>query len=296
MKLLLSAHWYPIAIARYFELAFRARDDVELVTFGPTSGASIPWGREYSYPQHAFTPDVETPVAPTAPMEWWFDSSCIDVDLIVQVDSTYYMTPPPTIPNVVVATDPHCINYDKQRVFADFFFNMQEAYLKPGDYPLPYAYCAYTHTPAEVQPEYDVIVNGLQYTQRRVVAEILRGKHRTVYAKLGDIWDDYREATCKARCVYTHSSQDDLIARVFESLAMRRPLVCNAVSALPRHFTNTVHLLTFPSNDLWSAVQRVEDVLDHPEEAREMAERGWKKVQGETYDARVEELLEVVGA
>jgi spore maturation protein CgeB len=40
----------------------------------------------------------------------------------------------------------------------------------------------------------------------------------------------------------------------------------------------------------------VEDVLDHPDKAREMAERGYEKVQGETYDARVEEVLEVIGA
>ena len=77
---------------------------------------------------------------------------------------------------------------------------------------------------------------------------------------------------------------------------MKKPLVCNMVSALRRHFTDTVHLLTFPSNDMWSAVCRVEDVLDHPEEAAEMAERGYRKVKGETYDARVEEILEVVNA
>jgi hypothetical protein len=297
VKILLSAQWYPIAIARYFELAFRARSDVQLITFGPTSGKSIPWGPEFNYPEHAFVPDIHTPVAPAAPMEWWFNSLAMDVDLVVQIDSTYFMDPPPNIPNVIIATDPHCINYDRQRVIADYFFNMQESYKREGDYILPYAYCAYTHYPEpDIEPSYDVVINGLQYKQRRIVAEILREKGRSVYSKLGDIWDDYRVATAKAQCVFTHSSQDDLIARVFESLAMKKPLVCNMVSALPRHFTDTVHLITFQSNDIYSAVRRVEDVLDHPDKAREMAERGYEKVKGETYDARVEEVLEVVGA
>jgi spore maturation protein CgeB len=116
-----------------------------------------------------------------------------------------------------------------------------------------------------------------------------------VHGKLGDVWDGYRLATAKARCVFTHSSKDDLIARVFESLAMKKPLVCNRVSALGNHFVDGVHLISFPSNDLWTAALAVESVLDRPEEAKEMAERGWKKVRGETYDARVEEVLEVIG-
>ena len=296
MKILLSGAWYPIAILRYFYLAFAARDDVEVVTMGPTSGARIPWGPQYNFPKYAFTPDIPTPFAKGMPMGFWDNGLGWDADLVIQVDADFHFLPYDHVPNVLIATDPHFADYTVQRQFATYFFNMQESYLEPGDIPLPYAYCAYTHYPEELQPEYDVVVNGLQYPQRRIVAGVLQDKGREVHEKLGDIWDEYRQAVCKARCVFTHSSKDDLIARVFETLAMRRPLVCNAVSCLRRHFTDTVHLLAFPSDDLRAAVYMVEEVLEHPDEAEEMAERGWKKVQGETYDARVEQILEVVGA
>jgi hypothetical protein len=65
-----------------------------------------------------------------------------------------------------VATDPHALNYDRQRQLADFFFNMQTPYMENGDIYLPYAYDPTVHYPVEIDKLYDVCMIGLHYPQR----------------------------------------------------------------------------------------------------------------------------------
>ena len=55
--LLLSLH-YPLTMSKYFEMAFRRRDDVELLTTGPYSGNWIPWKGGMTLPmKYAIPPD-----------------------------------------------------------------------------------------------------------------------------------------------------------------------------------------------------------------------------------------------
>jgi hypothetical protein len=296
MNILLSATWYPMCIALYYKLALEARDDVEVTTFGPTSGPRIPWGPQFYFPEHAVVPDIQTPVAAGSHMDRWC-STLDQFDLILQVDAAYHMLPPKEVPNALIATDPHCINYGKQRVFADWFFNMQKAYLREGDFLLPYAYCPRTHYPEpDIEPEYDVVINGLPYPPRRAMAEMLRSRGWAVKQGMGAIWDEYRIETALARVVFTHSSQDDLIARVFETMAMKKPLVTNYTSALTTYFMPPLDCMAYEPNDLDTALKQIESLLNNPEVAAAMAQDGRNAVNGHTYDARVKELLEVIGA
>ena len=50
IKIVLSYAVYPMALAKYFEAALRARDDVELLTVGPYTGQSIPWNGGMTLP------------------------------------------------------------------------------------------------------------------------------------------------------------------------------------------------------------------------------------------------------
>jgi len=281
-----------MCIAAYFHEALRHRDGVEVITIGPTSGPKIPWGPEFFYPKYAYYPVIETPFASNLEMLHFLEGPYADI--VLQVDAGFFMLQPPSIPCAIIATDPHCLYYGRQRQIADFFFNMQPSYAQPGDHILPYAYCAYTHYPEpDIKPEYDVIINGLRYPSRVAMEHMLLDEGISVYAKLGDIWDEYRIATCKARVVFTCSSRDDLIARVFETLAMHKPLVTNRVSALEDFFTPGEQLMAFDSLD--EGKEQIKWLLAHPKEAEEMAQAGYEAVQGHTYDARVQEILEVTG-
>lgn len=301
-RIALSTIFYPVSISRYFEAALQHRPDVELVTIGPFTDSWIPWGASgMNLPEKYALP----PTIPLSKNLWsvrsmnpdflFKDDRLKDIDVWIQCDSNFYFQGRvPGEINVHIAVDPHVLDYSQQRVFADYFFNMQKFYSKPGDIYLPYCASKYHHYPMDVEKEYDVCLVGLQYAQRNELMAALRREGLKVFYTLGLGPDEYREAYNKSRVAVSWSSMQDLIARVFEAGAMDLPLVCNRVPDLPLHFDHGTDHWSFET--VGEAVEYVKWYLEHPYEAGVMADLLNKKVMANhTYTHRIQQIFDTIG-
>lgn len=296
LKIVLSGIFYPCAILKYFLHALRAREDVELFTVGPYTGDRIPWGNQYRFPKYASPPDLQVPNThrPSLAADALVPQLPWTPDLWIQIDAGFYIEPKFPCPNVIVATDPHCLDYTNQRRIATHFFNMQNVYCKPGDIYLPYAYDPRAHFPVLAENNYDVMLLGLQYRERvMVMAEMARRGWR-VFSELGYIFDEARELYAQAHIILNWSSRLDTVARVWEAMAFKKLLVTNRTPDLDlQQFTEGYHYLGFDTQE--EAIEKMEWALENPEAMQEIANLGNKRVQGKTYDARVQQILEVCG-
>jgi spore maturation protein CgeB len=217
-----------------------------------------------------------------------------DVDLWLEVDAGFFLDPKPKKGIVAhVATDPHALNYDRQRQLADFFFNMQTPYMKNGDIYLPYAYDPKVHYPEESEKEYDVCMVGLHYELRTQLVNRLVAEGLNVHYSIGEIFDEYREVYNKSRVAINWSSRLDMNARVWELAAMGIPAVQNTVPDMKTFFVPGEHYLEF--TDVDGAVKQVLWALDNYDEAQDMANAAYRKVQPHTWDARIAQILDRVG-
>ena len=303
-RVVLSGLFYPVAIMRYFESALENRDDVELITVGPYTENWIPWAGGMTLPEkYAKSPTIPMAkhmcgVGSANPNFLFTNPDMQDIDLWIQCDAGFYFTGKlPAKKQVHIATDPHVLHYDQQRVFADHFFNMQKFYIEtkglPSDIYLPYCASKYHHYKEDVEPEYDVCLVGLQYQNRNELVAALRREGISVHYTLGLGMDEYRTAYSKSRVAISWSSLQDLIARVYEAGMMGLPLVSNVVPDLKEHFDSR-DLLTF--TDVGSAVSQVKWCLENMEEANKMGNEMKEKVYAHhTYDHRIEQIFDVVG-
>jgi hypothetical protein len=295
MRVVLGSIWYPMSISRYFEAALRRRDDVELFTAGPYTGTWIPWAGGMNLPaKYAKQPDLPLPMNNPLP---FISPAYIEhqlpwkPDLWIQVDAGWYLRGRPAHgKNVIVGTDPHCLDYSQQRSLADTFYCMQACYSKPGDVYLPYAYSPEHHYPEEQPRNYDACLLGLHYDNRNLLVNELRLRGVKVMYDLGPVFDERRELECQAPIGLAWSSRDDLIARVFEGLAMGRLVVTNRVPDLSTFFEEDKHLAAFSS--LGEAVEKITYLLDHDYMIEEWAKAGRKAVEPHTYDDRIQQILE----
>lgn len=260
MRIVLVSTWYPMAISRFFERAFKRRDDLEIITAGPYTGSWIPWAGGMHLPdKYAIKPDIDLPTGaiqvghagaiPFAMIEARLPSGWVP-DMWVQVDAGFSLSGRPVHGrNVIVATDPHALNYDRQRGAADTFFCMQKCYSQAGDLYLPYAYDPTLHYSEDREQKYDGCLIGLPYDQRSKLIDGLRAAGLNIYADIGPAFDEYRALYSESLVALSWSSRDDLIARIFEGMAMDRPVVCNNVPDLPLFFTSGEDLATFDTLD-----------------------------------------------
>lgn len=300
MRVVLSFIHYPMAIGRYFEAALRRHPDVELFTIGPYSGAWIPWGGGMNLPQkYATPPDLPLPLGdgiPIIPITWVEQQLPWQPDVWLQVDAGFYFRGRPHHgANFIVGTDPHCLDYDQQRTVADKFFCMQDCYKKPGDEYLPYAYDPIWHAPEDQAIEYDACLIGLHYENRDALVRELRRRGLEVYYDLGPAFDEARELYNRSAFALSWSSRDDLIARVFEGLAMGNIVVCNRVPDLDRFFVEDRDLIAF--SNLGEAVEKIMyyNSPDNMDRGFEIAKQGRQTVAPHTWDARIEQILEAYG-
>jgi hypothetical protein len=300
VKIVLSAIWYPMCIARYYQAALNRRDDVEVLTVGPYTGATIPWGGGMNLPEkYAIPPDILMPhvfsdisLAPISLVEDRLPSD-FEPDLWLQIDAGYsFLMKPKRGINAIVATDPHVLNYDRQRNEADVFYCMQAHYCQQvRDHYLPYAFDPVWHAPMEdVAQTHDCTLLGLHYENRNALVESLRREGVRVHYELGIVFDEARQIYNQAPIGLNWSSLNDLTARVFELLGMKRIAVVNWVPDLDKHFQDGIDLITFRS--LQEAVAKVKWCLEHPALAGAIAERGHQTVQRQSWDVRVNQILE----
>lgn len=297
MKVVLSYIKYPMAMGIWFERALRRRDDIELYTVGPYTGAWIPWQGGMTLPtKYAIPPDLPLPAnggLPVLPMAYVESKLPWQPDLWLQIDAGWFLRGGPEHgKSVIVGTDPHCLNYDQQRQMADTFYCMQSPYMKPGDKWLPYAYDPTVHYPEEQPQSYEVCLIGLLYEGRARLVDELKRRGLRVHYSIGPIFDEYREIYNQAPVAINWSSQNDLCTRVFEGMAMRRAVVANRVPDQEKLFIEGVDLMAFSS--LGEAVERVMHLIENPAAAADVAQDGYEAVKPHTWDARVQEILDDV--
>lgn len=294
IRVVLSGIFYPMAILRYFERALQRREDVELITVGPYTGTFIPWGRGMNLKaQYAKSPD-----RPLSSSMIGVSGTNVpapeDVDLWIQVDAGFYFKKPKAKVVAHVATDPHVLNYDKQRGECDYFFNMQKVYSKPGDIYLPYAADPEWHSPMDLEKEWDACLIGLQYENRTRLVEALRAEGLRVYYDNGPAFREYQLQYAKSRVALSWSSKQDLIARVFEGMCMKLPVVCNRVPDINEHFMEGKHLSCF--DNLGQAVAAVQHLLLDEHYSKRLADESHDLVMKKhLYDHRIQQILETVG-
>jgi len=299
MKIALVGLYYPVAMLHYFRRALERRDDVELVTVGPFTNNWIPWngGMElppkYTYTPHHPLPQRLIQNGKINPQIFQMFEDLADVDLWLEVDAGFYLDPKPKGLVAHVATDPHCLNYDRQRELADYFFNMQTPYMKQGDLYLAYAFDPTLHYPEEREKLYDACLIGLQYTHRTELVKRLNLQGVKVYSGIGDVYDEYRRRYNESKIALSWSSLLDLPTRVFESLAMKLPLVTNRVPDLTNFFVEGEHFLGFDTVE--EGTKQVMRLLLDDKLREQIAIAGHEAVQSHTWDFRIEEILKTVG-
>ena len=299
IKVLLLYIAYPLAMGTYFRRALERRDDVDLKVAGIYTGAWIPWLGGMSLPEKYAKPiDLPLPFTPNigeinydlvkAQLGEW------KPDIIINVDAGLHWKYKPADGMVVtVGTDPHVLNdfYDTPRKYSDLFFNMQNVYSRGADFYLPYAYDPTVHYyDATIVRDTDAVLGGMPYENRVLWVAALRAKGVSVLFENGPVFDEYREMNNRARIGLNWSSLDDLNARAYELAAMKLAPVMNIVSDLERSGIECATFTTLPE-----AVDAVMYLKENDNARTELAELAYKSVQGETYDKRINTILQMAG-
>lgn len=306
MKIVLAGLYYPFAILSYFKRALERRFDVELFTVGAHTGQYIPWAGGMTIPMK-YPNFVDLPLPSNMLNPKWEQIEPLlpwKPDLCITVDAGWWFSTKPSCPSAHVATDPHVLNYDKQRNLCDKFFNMQGApYIQDGDVWLPYAFDPQCHFPERTDviydsathtasKQYDCSIIGLHYPQRDAWVAKLRGHGVKVNYRIGDIYDEYRQENNKAWIGLNWSSLDDVVARVFEIMAMRLVPVINRLPGLSAlGFEEGRHYLGFSNMD--EAVSQVMWAMNNRDQASQIATLAYQFVNGNsmTYDERVKQII-----
>ena len=296
LRVVVSTMFFPVSMGKYIAAAFERREDVELVTVGPYTGSRIPWGGGIDMPpKYSKAPTIPMPsgmcgqtnISPKIiekQLPW-------KPDLWVQVDAGFWFTKPDAGIVAHVASDPHVLNYDRQRKECDVFFNMQTPYMQNGDKYLPFAFDPTVHYPVETEKKYDGCLIGLHYENRDSLVQALRNKGREIYYGLGDAYDEYRYRYNQSKVALSWSSLQDTPTRVFEAMGMGIPLVCNRTPDLCHFFLEGEHYFGF--DNLQEAVEKFEYVMDNPAMGQYVASNAYRKViAGHTWDMRVEQILD----
>lgn len=307
IKVLLLYIVYPFAIGSYFKKALEHRDDIDLRVAGPYTSNWMPWlggmtvPMKYAIPPHvplSFPPDIREVnyEAVKAQLGDWIP------DIIINVDANLHWKYKPSDGYVVtVGTDPHVLNdfYDVPRVYSDKFFNMQLCYSKEKDIYLPYAYSKYDHYPVKIEgledgtwKDKDAVLIGMPYENRVQWVNELRKRGVSVIFENGPIFDEARALYNSGRIGLNWSSMNDLNARAFEIPAMKLYPVVNNVSDLFQHHFFQTHAIF---SNMGEAIEKVVWAKEHPEDAQRNATAAYELIQGQTYDARIQTILEESG-
>lgn len=290
MRLLINYRHFPIAIGKYFHRAL-IRLGHEVYSVGPFSGDSIPWG-DYHFPKYVTPPHIQT------------EDKNMDInevllvfgrhfgklpDAIIQAGDTIFLRGKTNIPNYVIATDPHAVDYTERFFNATKFFCMQKHYMSKGEW-LPYAYDPEVHFPQKEENKYDVVLCGLQYEHRIQAVKLMESKGLKVFNALGYIFDEYREKYCQGKIAFNYSSKEDLPARFYEGMAMGRLMLTNRVPDLK--------YMDFKEDEDYVAYSTPEEMVEkavfyatHDKEREKIAKNGLLKVKPHTYDERCKQIL-----
>jgi hypothetical protein len=302
IKVLCLSLWYPLTMSRYFEDALRNNTNVDLKTTGVFTGSWIPWlgginlkekyGKIIDLPL-PFRPDVGRVsydfVKAQLPQGW-------TPDLVLCIDAGITWEHKPSDGYVAhVGTDPHAISgwYEQSRTFSDKFFGMQLCYKEPTDSYLPYAYSPRVHFKSQIIKDTDAVLIGMPYENRIKWVDELRNQGVSVIFENAPVFDEYRELANRARIGLNWSDKNDLNARFFETPAFGLAPVMNRVPDAHLFLDEGKDYVGF--DNLNEAVEGVLYLKNNPDKAKEMADNAYNHIQGQTYDARVSQILQECG-
>lgn len=298
MRILIFYRHFPVAMGRYIHWGLEQAGH-EVLSCGPYSKGTIPWG-DFEYPKkHWYPPDIETPDMPELEVDALFETikqaKLGKFDLLVSAADTYFLTGKAPIPHILIGTDPHVVDYRKHTDTKDAYVSMQKHYSIEGDIWMPYGFDPTIHQYLPDAPmTFDVCFIGLQYEHRKMALRAMTDAGYKVWSSLGHIYEEYVELYNRAPIAFNWSSKQDLPARFFEGLAMRRVVLTNRVPDLKEFkFIEDEDYLAF--DDIEEAVDKVKIVMDKPHLLDKIARSGYAKVQNHTYADRVKKMLEEVG-
>ena len=295
MKILIHGRAFPIAMWRWFDWAFRDLGH-QVFSVGNYDGGKIPWGPEFDFPQYAFPPDHQIPEMEAYPIESVLKAIDFKPDVIVQASDVTYLSGKAPCKNVILMTDPHSVDYTPRLQFADHVFNMQNAYREDGQTWIPYAFYPpiHRHIP-NLERKYDVVFSGLQYDSRRETLERLQNEGFKVLTTLGLLYEEYVTAYNSGDVAFNWSSKNDLPARFWEGLAMRRMVLTNRCPDLEQlEFKEDVHYVGFSTVE--EAVEKTKFYLKNYPIMHRIQNKGYQAVQPHTYYARAKKMLGVIEA
>lgn len=301
MKILLHFRTFPIAMGRYIEWALKDLGH-KVLTVGPNIGDEVPWpGGPWKFPKYNFGADLVLPDVESLAINNVIRKIKGIPDVIIQCGDTVWLKGKPKykIKNIIVATDPHCIDYNPRLKNADEFWCMQDHYLKERYWGkgrwFPYAYLPAVHKRFNQKVRYyDIVFSGLMYDNRDKFLTEMTARGYKVWSGLGKLYREYAELYNNGIIAFNWSSRMDLPARFWEGLAMGNLVFTNRVPDLRRldddfGIKEDVHYVCFDSVE--EAIDKAEWYLRHPIETARIMEAGYQKVQPHTYQNRLEELL-----
>jgi glycosyltransferase involved in cell wall biosynthesis len=143
----------------------------------------------------------------------------------------------------------------------------------------------------------------------RFLADLKRlaeGKHVTFEHNCGDagLVAAYREAACAVlpsvyRTMYGgESAVPELLGQtLLEAMACATPVICTNVASMPEVVEDGVTGLIVPPNNPEALRERINWLLEHPDEAAEMGRAGRRKVLAQfTWPAVVQRCLQIYGS
>jgi hypothetical protein len=297
MNIIVHFRHFPVAMGRWFDWALRDLGH-EVWSVGCYDGPNIPWGEGFSYPDYDFPPDYEIPEM-DYPLKDVLEQCPFEPDMILQASDTTYLMGKAPCPNVILATDPHAVDYHSRVKSASHYISMQDFYLDEIDFPrkmwVPYGYKEDLHIYKEKKIIYDVVFIGLQYSHRLDILNQLKEEGLNVYCDLGKIYEEYVDIYNQGLVAFNYSSRKDLPARFWEGLAMKRCVVTNDVPDLKKlDFEEGRDYIAY--NSPQEAVEKIHYLSTNPEHALWIAEQGYIKLKshGHTYKDRAKEILEHV--
>ena len=211
------------------------------------------------------------------------------------------LTPPK--PNIYVCSDAH-IGYDyrlsRARDF-DFVFCNQlrcaEEFIRDGIpkervFWLPHAVEPKAYPVKEIIKRYDVCFVGNINGHKRVdfLDRMFKEFPNFFFGKR--LFEEAAEIFSASRIVLNSSIGDDINMRVFEALATKSLLLTEWLPTMERLFKDGEHCVMYRTLD--EAVEKARYYVEHEDEAKAIAERGYQEVMAKhTYAHRLTQALRI---
>jgi len=288
MNILINYRHFPVAIGRYIHWAFE-RLGYNVISCGEYSSGKIPWGDQFDFPEWKMPPDVILPAVSSFPIQEALKmvrAKGYDPDMVVQAGDVSFLEGKADIPNMIIATDPHAVDYTPRLVHADYFLCMQNCYISKygGGTWFPYGFDEDIHKRrAKIRIYNDVVFCGLQYDHRVDLLKEIERRGWYVGNAFGKIYDQYVEHYSTGRIAFNWSSKDDLPARFFEGMALSNMMVTNKVPDLELFpdIKEGRDYVGYSTKE--EAIEKIEYYLNNPELGMEIAHEGWRAVRPHTY-------------